>query len=190
MPRCRTSIDEIDRLEPAQGNPTVAASRGRMVHLAARGGPAAERPGGRGWGAARMGLTSLHFLHPAWLLALPPLLLLTVWLARSIANDGNWSRIVDSQLLPLLRVSEGRRARCCRGRARGLDLDIGGGGACRAGLESHGEPGVSRSGFLGNGDSICRRPWAPATSVPVEWLGPATRQPTFCRPRTMPGLDW
>ncbi|HEY6925182.1 MAG TPA: VWA domain-containing protein [Steroidobacteraceae bacterium] len=56
-------------------------------------------------------LTSLHFLHPAWLLALPPLLLLTVWLARSIANEGNWSKIVDAQLLPLLRISEGRRAR-------------------------------------------------------------------------------
>jgi Ca-activated chloride channel homolog len=58
-----------------------------------------------------MGLTSLHFLHPAWLLALPPLLLLTLWLARSSANDGSWSRIVDPQLLPLLRVAEGRRAR-------------------------------------------------------------------------------
>ena len=58
-----------------------------------------------------MGLTTLHFLHPAWLLALPPLLLLTVWLARSSSNDGSWSRIVDSQLLPLLRVAEGRRAR-------------------------------------------------------------------------------
>jgi Ca-activated chloride channel family protein len=56
-------------------------------------------------------LTSLHFLHPAWLLALPPLLLLTAWLARCVANDGNWSRIVDAQLLPLLRISEGRRAR-------------------------------------------------------------------------------
>jgi Ca-activated chloride channel homolog len=56
-------------------------------------------------------LTSLHFLHPAWLLALPPLLLLSAWLARSVANDGNWSRIVDAQLLPLLRLSEGRRAR-------------------------------------------------------------------------------
>jgi Ca-activated chloride channel homolog len=56
-------------------------------------------------------LTSLHFLHPAWLLALPPLLFLTAWLARSIANDGNWSRIVDAQLLPLLRISEGRRTR-------------------------------------------------------------------------------
>lgn len=56
-------------------------------------------------------LTSLHFLHPAWLLALPPLLLLTIWLARSIANEGNWSKIVDAQLLPLLRLSEGRRSR-------------------------------------------------------------------------------
>jgi Ca-activated chloride channel homolog len=56
-------------------------------------------------------LTSLHFLHPAWLLALPPLLLLSAWLARSVANDGNWSRIVDAQLLPLLRISEERRAR-------------------------------------------------------------------------------
>lgn len=55
--------------------------------------------------------TSFHFLHPAWLLALPPLLLLTAWLARSIANDGNWSKIVDAQLLPLLRISEARRAR-------------------------------------------------------------------------------
>lgn len=53
-------------------------------------------------------LGSIHFLHPLWLLALPPLLLLTVWLARSIGRDGNWSRIVDPDLLPLLRVSENR----------------------------------------------------------------------------------
>jgi Ca-activated chloride channel family protein len=58
-----------------------------------------------------MGLNSLHFLHPAWLLALPLLWLLTVWLARSNSNDGNWSRLVDSQLLPLLRVGEDHRAR-------------------------------------------------------------------------------
>jgi Ca-activated chloride channel homolog len=58
-----------------------------------------------------MGLSHLHFLHPAWLLALPPLWLLTAWLARSNSNDGNWSRIVDSDLLPLLRVSEGLRTR-------------------------------------------------------------------------------
>lgn len=56
-------------------------------------------------------LSALHFLHPAWLLALPPLLGLTAWLTRRANRDGNWSRIVDSQLLPLLRVSESRRGR-------------------------------------------------------------------------------
>lgn len=56
-------------------------------------------------------LGALHFLHPLWLLALPPLLLLTVWLARSVARDGNWSRVVDPDLLPLLRVSEPRGGR-------------------------------------------------------------------------------
>lgn len=50
-------------------------------------------------------LSALHFLHPAWLLALPPLLGLTAWLTRATNRDGNWSRIVDSQLLPLLRSS-------------------------------------------------------------------------------------
>jgi Ca-activated chloride channel family protein len=60
-----------------------------------------------------MGLSHLpfHFLHPAWLLALPPLLLLTIWLARAAGADANWSRIVDAQLLTLLRVQEGRRGK-------------------------------------------------------------------------------
>jgi Ca-activated chloride channel family protein len=52
-----------------------------------------------------------HFLHPAWLLALPPLLLLTLWLARASRTDTNWSRVVDAQLLALLRVHEGRRGK-------------------------------------------------------------------------------
>jgi Ca-activated chloride channel homolog len=54
-------------------------------------------------------LSAFHFLHPAWLLALPPLLGVMAWLTRPANRDGNWSRIVDSQLLPLLRVSESRR---------------------------------------------------------------------------------
>jgi Ca-activated chloride channel homolog len=61
-----------------------------------------------------MGLThlpSLHFLHPAWLLALPALWLLTAWLARSSQRDGHWSRIVDSELLAVLRLQESRRGR-------------------------------------------------------------------------------
>jgi Ca-activated chloride channel family protein len=56
-------------------------------------------------------LSSIHFLHPLWLLALPPLLLLTVWLARSMGRDGNWSRVVDSELLPVLRLNESRGGR-------------------------------------------------------------------------------
>lgn len=59
-----------------------------------------------------MGLTelaSLHFLHPAWLLLLPALWLLTAWLTRSSQRDGNWSRIMDSELLSVLRIEERRR---------------------------------------------------------------------------------
>jgi Ca-activated chloride channel homolog len=56
-------------------------------------------------------LSSLHFLHPLWLLAVPPLLVLTVWLSRSSGRDGNWSRIVDPELLSALRLSEKRRGR-------------------------------------------------------------------------------
>src|SRR6185312_14120224 len=114
-----------------------------MVHLATNRGPAVEHSRCRGWRTARMSrfLTSLHFLHPAWLLALPPLLLLTAWLARSIANDGNWSRIVDAQLLPLLRISEGRRARSVWPLLIGY-MDIGSCGSRRASLDSHQEPGI------------------------------------------------
>jgi Ca-activated chloride channel family protein len=54
---------------------------------------------------------AIHFLHPLWLLALPPLLLFTVWLARSMGRDGNWSRIVDPELLSVLRLTESRGGR-------------------------------------------------------------------------------
>lgn len=55
-----------------------------------------------------MGVTQgFHFLHPGWLLALPPLVLLALWLTRKRARDGAWSRLIDADLLPLLRVSEG-----------------------------------------------------------------------------------
>lgn len=54
-------------------------------------------------------LSAIHFLHPLWLLALPPLLLLTAWFAYRSGRDGNWSRIVDPDLLPLLRLRETRR---------------------------------------------------------------------------------
>lgn len=56
-------------------------------------------------------MSRFHFLHPYWLLALPPLLALAVWLARRRGRDGAWQRLVDGELLPLLRLSEGRAGR-------------------------------------------------------------------------------
>ena len=50
-----------------------------------------------------------HFLHPLWLAALPLVALLTAWLGWRRAPDGAWSRLVDSDLLPLLRLGEGGR---------------------------------------------------------------------------------
>lgn len=48
-----------------------------------------------------------HFLRPAWLLALPLLLGLTIWLARRRGRGGEWSRLVDPDLLPELRLDGG-----------------------------------------------------------------------------------
>ncbi len=57
-------------------------------------------------------LRSFHFLHPAWLLGLPPLLALAVWISRRHgAHDGAWTRLVDEHLMPLLRLSGGGRGR-------------------------------------------------------------------------------
>ncbi len=45
-----------------------------------------------------------HFLRPAWLLALPVLWGLIVWLARRRGRDGDWARLIDPELLPALRL--------------------------------------------------------------------------------------
>jgi Ca-activated chloride channel homolog len=51
-------------------------------------------------------LRFFHFLRPAWLLALPVLLLVLASNAlRSRGSDGTWSRLVDAHLLPLLRLA-------------------------------------------------------------------------------------
>jgi Ca-activated chloride channel homolog len=51
-------------------------------------------------------LSAFHFLHPAWLLALPVLLLIVASsLLRGRGADGAWARLVDAHLLPLLRLS-------------------------------------------------------------------------------------
>lgn len=51
-------------------------------------------------------MSAFHFLHPYWFLALPPLLALAVWLARRRGRDGAWPRLLDGELLSLLRLSE------------------------------------------------------------------------------------
>lgn len=56
-------------------------------------------------------MTRFHFLHPYWLLALPPLVALAVWLAGRRGRDGAWPRLLDGELLPLLRLSEGSTGR-------------------------------------------------------------------------------
>ncbi len=55
-------------------------------------------------------LRDFHFLHPAWLLALLPLLALAVWAARHDRQpDGAWAHVVDAHLLPALRLSRAGR---------------------------------------------------------------------------------
>jgi Ca-activated chloride channel family protein len=56
-------------------------------------------------------MSHFHFLHPYWLLALPPLLALTIWLGRRRGRDGAWPRLLDGELLSLLRLSEGGAGR-------------------------------------------------------------------------------
>ncbi|MGC8522111.1 MAG: VWA domain-containing protein [Steroidobacteraceae bacterium] len=56
-------------------------------------------------------LHGFHFLHPLVLIALLPLWALTIWLARRRARDGAWPRLVDPELLPLLRLGAGGQGR-------------------------------------------------------------------------------
>lgn len=39
-------------------------------------------------------MQAFHFLRPAWLLALPVLWGLIVWLARRRGRDGDWARLI------------------------------------------------------------------------------------------------
>ena len=47
----------------------------------------------------------LHFLRPAWLLALPVMWGWALWLARRHDRDGNWGSLIDPELLAGLRLS-------------------------------------------------------------------------------------
>jgi Ca-activated chloride channel family protein len=56
-------------------------------------------------------MSAFHFLRPYWLLALPLLWGLTIWLALRRNGDGNWSQLIDPELLPGLSLdSNGQRA--------------------------------------------------------------------------------
>ena len=50
---------------------------------------------------------AFHFLRPAWLAALLPLWGLLLWLSRRRAGEGNWSRLIDPDLFPALRLEGG-----------------------------------------------------------------------------------
>ena len=61
-----------------------------------------------------MGLSdprAFHFLHPAWLLAVPLAWGLVVWLETRRKREGGWTRVVDADLLPLLRLGDSGRGR-------------------------------------------------------------------------------
>ena len=49
-------------------------------------------------------LRDFHFLRPWWLLTLPVLWALVVWLARQRSQQGNASSFIDADLLPALRL--------------------------------------------------------------------------------------
>jgi Ca-activated chloride channel family protein len=52
-------------------------------------------------------IPQLHFLRPLWLLALPLLWGLVIWLARRRNADGDWQGLIDADLLPGLRLQSG-----------------------------------------------------------------------------------
>jgi Ca-activated chloride channel family protein len=60
-----------------------------------------------------MDLTALgafHFLYPAWLLCLPPLLLWAIWSTWRRRQRGAWAQVVDADLLPALRLAAAERS--------------------------------------------------------------------------------
>src|ERR1044071_5937668 len=77
-----------------------------MVSLAIGFGTHPERSG-VGIRSTVMDLSTLrafHFLQPAWLFALVPLGALLAWFALRRARAGSWSQVIDSDLLPALRL--------------------------------------------------------------------------------------
>jgi Ca-activated chloride channel family protein len=50
-------------------------------------------------------MDQFHLIRPAWLWVLPLLWVLVGWLARRRAGDGDWSQLIDRELLADLRLS-------------------------------------------------------------------------------------
>jgi Ca-activated chloride channel family protein len=55
-------------------------------------------------------LQAFHFMHPLWLLAVPPLLLWAGWSFWRQRRSGGWGAVVDADLLPALRLQAQERA--------------------------------------------------------------------------------
>jgi Ca-activated chloride channel family protein len=56
------------------------------------------------------GLQAFHFLHPLWLLVLPPLLLWAGWAFWRQRRSGGWGAVVDADLLSALRLQTEERS--------------------------------------------------------------------------------
>lgn len=54
-------------------------------------------------------VAAFHFLYPAWLILILPSWGLIAWATLRNARDGNWSQVIDPDLLPTLRLPSGRR---------------------------------------------------------------------------------
>lgn len=52
-------------------------------------------------------LAHLHFIRPLWLVMLPVLWGLVYWLSRRTKRQGNWSGLIDPELLPSLLLDRG-----------------------------------------------------------------------------------
>jgi Ca-activated chloride channel homolog len=56
-------------------------------------------------------LHDVHFLHPAWLVLAPILLLFAGWMRWRQSRAGAWSKVIDADLVAALRLEAGRRLR-------------------------------------------------------------------------------
>ena len=85
-----------------------------------------------------------QFLRPAWLLALPLLWGLGLWLARRRSSEGGWAQLIDPDLLASLRLDGGGKRGTFAMAVAGVGVDTGGAGAGRSQLAASAFPRISR----------------------------------------------